>query len=534
MPLFFFGKKKFYVILVLMKTAYIFHDAFNDQFSDWYPWMKNELEKLGYVTFVPQFPTPAGQSYESWRTVMKNYLHTFDGETIFIGHGTGGAFALRLVEELPQKIRGLFLIASYAEPIGHVGYDRLNEPFVNHEFNWEKIIANTVSRGVIAGESDPFVPLEITQHLANHLNETVVVIPEGGHIHKASGFVHAVAVLQIIIEIMQSIDKSITIESVNESVSESESTNQALLLQQSMTQDTAIQPVSETSDQKPNPAIHTMYEDMSQLVSSKKGSVISSLLTETRATETIRKENSPLFWKNILYISGTSILILTGLGVVGYVFYQFLPAQQQIVIPKPESLLPAETYSTIDITEKESFETQSAITTTLETKGTENTLHDIIYLEQGARITIARLLEYLNIPSFPNILKDQFGITSNDNRPLFMHAVVKHNSTTRHAVIVPFISYDTLFIGMKEWEPTLVRDMGVFFGISPEILGTLTSITVFNDEVIENKNIRVYRDQENNFVLGYFFLNQKTIVFIDDPELISFIVKRFANREIYN
>ena len=76
-----------------MKTAYIFHDAFSDPFSDWYPWMKTTLEAQGYVVVVPQFPTPAGQSYESWKAAMKNYLDKFDEQTLLIGHGSGGLFA---------------------------------------------------------------------------------------------------------------------------------------------------------------------------------------------------------------------------------------------------------------------------------------------------------------------------------------------------------------------------------------------------------------------------------------------------------
>jgi predicted alpha/beta hydrolase family esterase len=203
-----------------MKTAYIFHDAFCDPTSDWYPWMKTTLEAIGYVVVVPKFPTPAGQSYDSWKVVMKNYLDKFDAETLFIGHGVGGTFALRLAEELSLQIHGLFLVASYAQPIGHIGYDRVNESFTKHDFDWKKIQNNTLTIKVFAGENDPFVHAEATENLAKNLDTTTIVIPAGEHINKASGFTQCIPLVQGIKEGLGEIEKSMVVETTTTNVTE--------------------------------------------------------------------------------------------------------------------------------------------------------------------------------------------------------------------------------------------------------------------------------------------------------------------------
>jgi predicted alpha/beta hydrolase family esterase len=198
-----------------MKTAYIFHDAFCDPISDWYPWMKTTLEGMGYLVIVPKFPTPGGQSYDSWKAVMKNNLDKFTNETIFIGHGIGGTFALRLLEEINTQIQGTFLVASYTEALGHVGFDRVNETFTKHEFNWEKIKNNTHVIKIFAGENDPFVHTDVTERLADNLNTDPIVIPGGEHINKASGFTQCVQLAQGIKEGLREIDKSMIVEPVS-------------------------------------------------------------------------------------------------------------------------------------------------------------------------------------------------------------------------------------------------------------------------------------------------------------------------------
>lgn len=522
-----------------MKTVYIFHDAFNDQFSDWYPWMKTELEKLGYVTFVPSFPTPAAQTYESWKAVIKNFIETFDEETLFIGHGIGGTFALRLIEELSQKIKGVVLVASYAEPIGHVGYDRINQTFVEHDFSWQKIKNNCYTIAVIAGENDPFVPLNITENLGKNLGEQIITIPDGGHINRASGFTQAIPLIDIIKQSLQSIDKSITVEKIEDLENESspKEPGDALSLSNQDTLTEKSGGVVENriaSEKKPDGTIHTMYQDMSLLVNSNQGRVASSLLAEAREQEQIKKEASPTSWKNIFYLLGTLLILGAGIGALGYVFYQYLPAQQQPSIVRPVSLLPSETYLFLETENRLSFEIRDSIKKIFSEQINDETIKDIIFLNQGTRISFSSLVEKINTPTFPRLLAEQFNTNTTTNDPLFMYGIYQEDVQTMLGsfLIIPFFAYDTLFIGMNQWEPTLVRDLGIFMGLRDDQIQQFFSETVFEDEIIFNKPTRVYRDDSGTFILGYFFLNQRTIVFINKPELIPLIIKRYANREI--
>lgn len=513
-----------------MKTAYIFHDAFNDQFSDWYPWMKSELEKLGVITTVLQFPTPAAQSYESWRAVMKNYLGTFDNETLFIGHGTGGAFALRLAEELSVKIRGMFLIASYAEPIGHVGYDRLNETFTNHDFQWNRILENIVSKRVIAGQDDPFVPFEITERLANNLHETPVIIPDGGHLNRASGFSQAVPLLQVIIETLRSIDKSISIETPLEpSLS-----NQQKVQERSAeisTEETAT-PMTLTEESGSPKKTRTMYADMSLLVNSHQGHVASSLLEKARNDVVEKKITSPISSQNIVYILGTIICFL-GIGFVGWLIYEktVVPTVQQIA--ETPSLIRAENHVRVALDNIPSFLLEKTIRDHLSSSSlTSASVLDIFYTKGTRRATFFETLEQLAISPLPETLKQVLLTNTVANDIYFMHGLLRLSESTGHFLVLRFNQYDQAFQLIRSWEPTLVRSIGLFMNIPEGVLRSRLTGDIFSDEIVFNKNIRVLREGES-FVIGYFFLNEQSIVIIDNLESIPEILRRYANRQIY-
>lgn len=511
-----------------MKTAYIFHDSFSDPISDWYPWMKETLESAGYIVTVPKFPTPAGQSYESWRVVLKNYLGSFNGETIFIGHGTGGLFALRLVEELTVPLRGLFLVASYAEPLGNVGFDRLNQTFTNHEFNWNKIRSNSNTIRIFAGADDPFVPANISDHLGDLLDVDVQTIPDGGHLNKAFGFTQLVSVAQEINQSLRAIDKSIEIETPLEEVPVAQDTSKSVVLNPSL-EEVRV----ESTEQSPF-AAHTMMEDMSQLMNSHQGSVASSILNEARNQEKAKQAASPTSSKNIFYIIATIISVLIAVGISLYLATKFLPATKNPVPASIISIIPAESHTKIDIVPAQpAFILKQSIEKATALDIPTGSIQDIYYLNQGLRASFKDLIQNLFITDLPEGLSDEFQL-SDGTTPVFMHGTWTNQSISAHFLVIKMQNYDRSFTLMQQWEPLLFKDIGIFMNIPQETLKARGTRDTFTEEVISNKNVRTLRNLEtNDIILSYFFLDEHTVVITDRVEIIPELLHRWGNRQIY-
>src|SRR3989344_7489558 len=98
-------------------NIFIFHGTEGYPEENWFPWLKSKAEARGVEVFVPQFPSPPGESAKiaEWFDVLRNYESRIGEDTIFVGHSLGGVFTLRILEKLPHSVRAAFLVGA---PIG--------------------------------------------------------------------------------------------------------------------------------------------------------------------------------------------------------------------------------------------------------------------------------------------------------------------------------------------------------------------------------------------------------------------------------
>lgn len=171
-----------------MKNAFIIHGAYGSPQENWFPWLKAELENLGYKVIVPQFPTPEGQSLDAWLKVWDGYKDQCDEETIIIGHSIAVAFILRVLERLDHPIKAAFLVAGFVRGLNNDEVDQINESFYDHPFDWEKIKANCQEFACFSSDNDPYVPLEQGEEVANHLGVEVTLVRDAGHFNTTSGY----------------------------------------------------------------------------------------------------------------------------------------------------------------------------------------------------------------------------------------------------------------------------------------------------------------------------------------------------------
>ncbi|MEM2138458.1 MAG: alpha/beta hydrolase [Candidatus Anstonellaceae archaeon] len=170
-----------------MPTAFIFHGTAGYPEENWFPWLKHELDKLGFSVIVPQFPTPENQTLENWFKVFERHKREYSPETILVGHSLGGAFLLRVLEKGSIRIRAAFLVAAPIGvlPIKNYDGDRL---FLAKPFDWEKINRSAGKFIVFHSDNDPYVSLGNGKELAKRLGTTLAVVPGAGHFNTASGY----------------------------------------------------------------------------------------------------------------------------------------------------------------------------------------------------------------------------------------------------------------------------------------------------------------------------------------------------------
>ncbi len=169
--------------------VFIFHGTEGYPEENWFPWLKQELEKKGHNVFVPQFPTPpmVPAKITEWFDVLKDYEQHINENTILIGHSLGGIFTLRILEQLQHPVKAAFFIGT---PIGVkpiLNYDRDNS-FSGFSFDWENIKNKARHFVVFQSDTDPYVGLANGQQLSEHLGVKLNFVPNAGHFNAKAGY----------------------------------------------------------------------------------------------------------------------------------------------------------------------------------------------------------------------------------------------------------------------------------------------------------------------------------------------------------
>ncbi|MBU1018391.1 MAG: GNAT family N-acetyltransferase [Patescibacteria group bacterium] len=169
-------------------NIFIIHGAYGHPEENWFPWLKNELEKRGRKVFVPKFPTPEGNTLENWLKVFKKHEEFLNEDSIVIGHSLGVPFLLTILEN--KSVASAYFVAGYNPetlPKTNEWYE-LVKTFVAKPFNWKKIKENCKNFQIYHSDNDPYFPLELAEDLAKPLNTKVNIIRGAGHFNEKAGY----------------------------------------------------------------------------------------------------------------------------------------------------------------------------------------------------------------------------------------------------------------------------------------------------------------------------------------------------------
>jgi predicted alpha/beta hydrolase family esterase len=158
----------------------------------WYPWMADRLRSLGYEIVLSGFPEPIRATESIWKGFVQQLLSQCgDGsplgkDTLIVGHSSGAACALRLMEEHP--VGACLLVSAYDSDMG----DDLEREsgYFNRPFDFEAMRKNTSDPNSENGapkivqfhsKNDHLVPVEVARSLNAKLQCPYVEMPSDGH-----------------------------------------------------------------------------------------------------------------------------------------------------------------------------------------------------------------------------------------------------------------------------------------------------------------------------------------------------------------
>lgn len=163
-----------------MKKAIIVHCWEGYPEYCWYPYVKKELESIGFSVEVPAMPNTKNPKMNEWLKTLKKLADQPNENLYLIGHSLGCVTIMRYLESLPAntKVGGVIFVAGFNE---NVGYDEI-QTFFETPINLEKIKTKSKNGFVaIHSDDDPHVDLKYADIFKNKLNAKIIIKHNAKH-----------------------------------------------------------------------------------------------------------------------------------------------------------------------------------------------------------------------------------------------------------------------------------------------------------------------------------------------------------------
>jgi len=158
----------------MSKNAVIFHGTGGRPDVIWYPWLADTLRERGYSVTVPYYPEI---NKEPVQTFLPKVLeaHSFDNDSVIIGHSGGAAFILALLEAIDVRVDTAIMVAGYwRKPNAEA------EAVLKKNYNWDNIKTHFQNLYIINSVKDPYgCDARQGREIFDRIGGTQIVMNEG-------------------------------------------------------------------------------------------------------------------------------------------------------------------------------------------------------------------------------------------------------------------------------------------------------------------------------------------------------------------
>ncbi len=167
-----------------IKRFVVLHGRNGSPTSDTFPWIKSELEKLGYEVEVPSLPHAEEPNDQEQADYVEANCH-LDGNTAIIGHSFGGVVAMRLLER-GVKVNRVLLLSTPFSGVFNDGKVRASVTEACEKgFDFDVIRKNAKAFLIMPDERDHIVPIEDARAWTANLKG--ILVPGRGEVPHFSG-----------------------------------------------------------------------------------------------------------------------------------------------------------------------------------------------------------------------------------------------------------------------------------------------------------------------------------------------------------
>lgn len=173
-----------------MNNYFIIHGSFSSPFSNWIPYLRNEIAKKELEVYTPDLPSGVGyQNYTNWENMMREYvkLGLINEHTIIFAHSIAPVFVCKFLVNNKIKIKRLVSVCGFNNYLGiNEEYDNVNESMYLDNLKDIKEYCDEII--CYYSKNDPYVKYEVEKEFADTIADKQIIIDNGGHLNSESDY----------------------------------------------------------------------------------------------------------------------------------------------------------------------------------------------------------------------------------------------------------------------------------------------------------------------------------------------------------
>ena len=176
-----------------MNNYIIIHGSYGSVDGNWFPWLKQELEKNNNKVELPQFPIGLNiQNYDSWSKVLDKI--DINENTTIIAHSIGPIFICKYLINKKIKVKKLIFVCGFNNYSVNDEYDNVNIPmFIDNYYDIKNYCNDIVC---FYSDNDPYVSYDAEKEFADNVANKQIIIKNGGHINSESGYTKFIEIME--------------------------------------------------------------------------------------------------------------------------------------------------------------------------------------------------------------------------------------------------------------------------------------------------------------------------------------------------
>lgn len=173
-------------LLSKKKRAFIIHRWDGNPNTDWYPWLRRELERGGFDVETPQMPNTSEPEIDPWVKHLKKIVGKLNKDTYFVAHSIGCQAVMRFLERenYNDKIGKIIFIAGWfkLKNLENKEARKIAKPWINTPINFDKIKQKISKLTVFLSTNEPYGFVEENKTIfIEKLNAKVLIKKDKGH-----------------------------------------------------------------------------------------------------------------------------------------------------------------------------------------------------------------------------------------------------------------------------------------------------------------------------------------------------------------